>query len=50
MPYPIMHEMLHVAGLGGGWQIEQALGINPEVVKSVGTSAITFALMGACGQ
>ena len=44
-----MHEMLHVLGLGGDTQLATAFGIT-EQVKSQGSVAITYKLMGECGK
>ncbi len=48
--YTMLHEMLHVAGLGGDAQIEKLFGISPEIVAAQGSSSITYKLMGECGR
>jgi len=48
--YTMLHEMLHVAGLGGDTQIEAAFGILPATVAAVGSTSITIKLASECGQ
>ena len=48
--YSMLHEMLHVAGLGGDTQIEQAFGISPQLAAVQGSASITYTLMAQCGQ
>jgi hypothetical protein len=48
--YTMLHEMLHVAGLGGDTQIERAFGISAQTVAAQGSTSITYKLIAECGQ
>jgi RHS repeat-associated protein len=48
--YIMLHEMLHVAGLGGDTQIEAAFGISAQTVQAQGSMSITYKLMAECGN
>jgi hypothetical protein len=48
--YTIFHEMLHVAGMGGDSQLEQAFGISRAQVQAQGSMSITYKLIAECGN